>query len=288
MKKIFMAAIMALAIPIVIGCSNGGLAGEDAVKQLSLLQGRPVIKMVTSMGAITIELWNDIAPRTVENFTGLAFGGKEWTNSKDGKKVKKPFYEGLIFHRVIDNFMIQGGCPLGNGTGGPGYTFEDETYDTSNTKEIKGMLTDEASAQQLFEQVIIPYLQKNKSPDKALIAILQECQKLNSGKPLMKHPVEYYLRLTGRTEPFKERGTLKAKVEYGTICMANSGPNTNGSQFFIVTKKEGCEWLNGKHTVFGKVIDGMDVVEKIQKVDKTGDKPTKDVVIKKILLVVKK
>lgn len=288
MKKQFIAAIIALATPAIIGCGDG-VRGDVALKQLAESKGRPVIKMVTSKGTMTIELWNDIAPKTVENFTSLAFGGKEWTNPKNGNKEKKPFYDGLIFHRVIDNFMIQGGCPLGNGTGGPGYTFEDETYDATNAKEIKGYIKDPKLAQQLFEQVIAPYLQKNRTPDKELIAILQECQKVRGPGPLMKHPVEYYLTETGTPGPFKEPGVLKATVDYGTICMANSGPNTNGSQFFIVTKKDGCPWLNGKHTVFGKVIEGMDVAEKIQKVKKLpGDKPADEISIKKIALVVSK
>jgi cyclophilin family peptidyl-prolyl cis-trans isomerase len=99
----------------------------------------------------------------------------------------------------------------------------------------------------------------------------------------MQNPIEYYLEKTGRKTPLSSQGKLKASVDYGTICMANSGPNTNGSQFFIVTKKDGCAWLNGKHTVFGKVIGGMDVVEKIEKVKKLpGDKPAENIVIKKI------
>ncbi|HEY1407058.1 MAG TPA: peptidylprolyl isomerase, partial [Spirochaetota bacterium] len=110
-----------------------------------------------------------------------------------------------------------------------------------------------------------------------------ECQKLQSGRPLMKETVEFYQQKTGINTPLFAKGKLKAGVDYGTICMANSGPNTNGSQFFIVTKKEGCAWLNGKHTVFGKVIEGMDVAEKIQNVSRgANDRPVKDVIIKKI------
>jgi cyclophilin family peptidyl-prolyl cis-trans isomerase len=289
MKKQLIVAICAFTVlPVVTSCTKGE-TGSSALKALSEMKGRPVINMVTSMGTMKIELWNDIAPKTVENFTGLAFGGKEWTNTKTGSKEKKPFYDGLIFHRVIDDFMIQGGCPLGNGTGGPGYTFEDETYDTQNAKEIKGRIPTAEVAQQVFEEVILPYLQRTPNPDKQLIALLTECQKVRNPTPLMKQPVEYYLQKTGRTTPLKERGPLKAPVEYGSICMANSGPNTNGSQFFIVTKKGGTPWLNGKHTVFGKVIDGMDVAEKIQKVKKVaGDKPEKPVEIEKITLLTAK
>ncbi len=141
----------------------------------------------TSEGPIEITLFPEDAPKTVENFTKLA---------RDG------FYDGLIFHRVIPDFMIQGGCPLGTGTGGPGYQFEDEFND---------------------------------------------------------HPV--------------------AK---GALAMANAGPNTNGSQFFIVTA-EATPWLDGKHTVFGQVVGGQDVVDRISLVDRDGrDTPTTPVTIDRV------
>jgi peptidyl-prolyl cis-trans isomerase B (cyclophilin B) len=129
-----------------------------------------VATMKTSEGDITIELFDGDAPKTVENFTKLAADG---------------FYDGLGFHRIIPDFMIQGGCPRGDGTGGPGYTFEDE---------------------------------------------------------INEH-----------------------KIVRGALAMANAGPNTNGSQFFLVTKDE-CPWLDGNHTVFGRVTDGMDVVDRIEAV----------------------
>ena len=143
----------------------------------------------TSEGPIELELHPNEAPKTVENFTKLAGDG---------------FYDGLIFHRVIPDFMIQGGCPEGTGTGGPGYTFEDE-----------------------FNQ---------------------------------------------------------HKVVRGALAMANAGPNTNGSQFFIVTT-EAAPWLDGKHTVFGKVTSGMDAVDSIEGTQ-TGaqDRPVDDVVIERVEL----
>ena len=142
--------------------------------------------MNTTEGAITIELFDEDAPKTVENFRKLAADG---------------FYDGLIFHRVIPDFMIQGGCPQGTGTGGPGYTFEDEFNDH--------------------------------------------------------------------------------KVERGALAMANAGPNTNGSQFFIVTT-EAAPWLDGKHTVFGKVTSGMDVVDAISAVSRDAhDKPHEPVIIER-------
>ncbi len=141
----------------------------------------------TNHGTIEIELFDDAAPKTVENFKKLA---------QDG------FYDGLVFHRVIKDFMIQGGCPQGSGTGGPGYTFEDE-----------------------FNQ---------------------------------------------------------HKVERGALAMANAGPNTNGSQFFIVTK-DAAPWLDGKHTVFGKVTSGMEAVDAIEGTPTgAGDRPREDAVMEKV------
>jgi cyclophilin family peptidyl-prolyl cis-trans isomerase len=148
-----------------------------------------VATLHTSEGAIELELYPDDAPKTVENFVKL---------SRDG------FYEGVIFHRVIPEFMIQGGDPTGTGTGGPGYEFEDE-----------------------FNQ---------------------------------------------------------HRVVRGVLAMANAGPNTNGSQFFIVTA-EATPWLDGKHTVFGRVTSGMDVVDRISAVDRdANDRPREPVAIERVEL----
>jgi cyclophilin family peptidyl-prolyl cis-trans isomerase len=245
----------------------------------------PVIEMKTSLGTMKIELFSDIAPKTVENFIGLATGKKEWTDGS-GKAKKSNFYDGLIFHRVITDFMIQGGCPLGNGTGNPGFSFEDECYDTKDAKPITGSFQDDETANRVFQEILVPYFRSTQSPDQELIMLVRECQSRQSALPLAKKPVEYYMQKTGRTQPLYSHGKLLAEVAYGTICMANSGPSTNGSQFFIVTKKEGCPWLNGKHTVFGKVIDGMDVALKIQGVEKgPNDKPVEDITIKSIKVV---
>ena len=159
----------------------------------------------TSMGDIVIQLFEDKAPKTVANFVDLATGAKEWTDPKTKEKVKRPLYNGTIFHRVIPGFMIQGGDPLGNGTGGPGYRFEDEF-----------------------------------NPD-------------------LKHSKPYIL------------------------SMANAGPNTNGSQFFITHKAT--PWLDGKHSVFGEVVKGQEVVDAIANVPRDfRDRPLKDVVIKEIVI----
>jgi cyclophilin family peptidyl-prolyl cis-trans isomerase len=223
----------------------------------------PTVLMKTELGDVTIELWPAIAPKTVENFTGLAMGTKEFTDPRGGQKVKRPFYDGVTFHRVIDDFMIQGGDPTGTGSGGPGYEFEDECYEPG--PELKGEIGDEEQALAVFQTLLLPYFQSTTDPDTELKKIVDDCQEQNSGRPIMIHPVEWYKQKTGIDKAVFSQGKLKAKVAYGTICMANAGPNTNGSQFFIVTKKAGCEWLDGKHTVFGQVIRGMDVVHKIEK-----------------------
>ncbi|HEV7495980.1 peptidylprolyl isomerase [Baekduia sp.] len=145
--------------------------------------------MTTSEGPITIELFDEDAPKTVQNFKDLAAKG---------------FYDGLIFHRVIKDFMIQGGCPQGTGTGGPGYQFEDEFNDH--------------------------------------------------------------------------------KIVRGALAMANAGPNTNGSQFFLVTTPAAA-WLDGKHTVFGQITEGLDVVDKIEGKPTDGrDRPTEDVTIESLAI----
>ncbi len=173
-----------------------------------LKKGKPVFALFeTNKGNFKVKLLTDKSPKTVENFVGLAEGTKEWTDPKTGEKVKKPFYDGLSFHRVIKDFMIQGGCPLGNGTGGPGFRFEDE---------------------------------------------------FPAGYP--KH-----------TKP-------------GMLSMANAGPNTNGSQFFVTTVVT--PWLDGRHAVFGEVVEGIDVVHAIEN-SKTapGDRPVEAVIMKHVKIV---
>lgn len=267
------------------GCSNGA-RGFEALRILSEYKGRPVIRLCTNMGDITIELWNDKTPKTVENFTQLAFGGKEWYNQHTGQKQTGAFYDGLTFHRVVRNFIIQGGCPDGTGNGGPGYYFDDEIFDDTQAKAITGFISNIEQANSLYIKVIIPYLKKNPSPDKELTRIIDQCKKSKNLKPLMSKPIEFYLKKTDTKGQFKDQGILISKVEYGTICMANTGPDTNGSQFFIVTKKDGCKWLDGKHTVFGKVIKGTSVLDRIQTVKTTmGYKPIDDIIIKKIVLI---
>jgi peptidyl-prolyl cis-trans isomerase A (cyclophilin A) len=159
---------------------------------------------VTSMGSFTARLMPEHAPKTVANFVELAQGSRGWTDPRDGSHATGPLYAGTIFHRVIDNFMIQGGDPTGTGTGGPGYTFEDEC------------------------------------PPEG---------------PRFDRP--------------------------GLLAMANAGPNSNGCQFFVTVAP--ADWLSGKHTIFGEVTDGYDVVEAISRTPTRGqDRPVTDVVLERV------
>jgi peptidyl-prolyl cis-trans isomerase A (cyclophilin A) len=158
----------------------------------------------TTEGKIVCRLFEADAPKTVANFIALAEGSRDWTHPTEGKKSSAKLYDGTVFHRVIPDFMIQGGDPMGTGMGGPGYQFEDET-----------------------------------------------------------------------------KGSPHRFDKAGKLAMANAGPNTNGSQFFITVGNT--EWLTGKHTIFGEVVEGYDVVEKISKAARNRqDRPNKDVVVKSV------
>jgi peptidyl-prolyl cis-trans isomerase A (cyclophilin A) len=158
----------------------------------------------TSQGSFSVRLIPEHAPKTVANFTELASGQREWRDPRDGQKKSEPLYENTIFHRVIPDFMIQGGDPEGTGRGGPGYTFEDE------------------------------------------------CP---PGGPGFDRP--------------------------GLLAMANAGPNTNGSQFFVTVAQ--APWLTGKHTIFGEVTDGYEVVQAISEAKSDEmDRPAEDIVLEKI------
>ena len=157
----------------------------------------------TSQGTMVCRLFEKEAPNTVANFIGLAEGTKEFTDPRTGQKAKRPFYDGLTFHRVIPKFMIQGGCPLGKGTGGPGYHFADEFHAS---------------------------LRHDRS---------------------------------------------------GKLSMANSGPSTNGSQFFITVAPT--PWLDNHHTLFGEVVEGQDVAVKISQMARgENDRPREPVVIQTV------
>ncbi|MCB9834181.1 MAG: peptidylprolyl isomerase [Planctomycetes bacterium] len=264
-------------------CLSGLALGQDPQPATDAPAAKPaknpVVVIETSMGTIVAELFADAAPKTVENFIGLAEGTKEWNDLKAGKKVKQPFYDGLIFHRVIKNFMIQGGCPNGRGDGGPGYQFADE-FNFEKLGLDKEMAVDaEGKPNPLAGQEIRLGVRKvagklGISNDQQLQARLQEVI-----AELRKMPVSELLVASGR----KDDRDLPAchAPKRGYLAMANSGPNTNGSQFFI--NLIDTPWLTGRHTVFGKVIEGMDIVDKIGMVTTAAeDKPAEDVVIKSI------
>jgi len=159
----------------------------------------------TSKGPIRVRLFPDTAPKTVENFIGLATGTKPWRNPATGTQEQRSLYEGTLFHRVIPNFMIQGGDPLGTGRGGPGYQFEDEV----------------------------------------------------DGPQRFDRP--------------------------GYLAMANAGPGTNGSQFFITQVPT--PWLDGKHTIFGEVVEGMEVVDAMAKVDTdASDRPVEELRLERVAI----
>ena len=160
----------------------------------------------TTEGKITVQLFEADAPVTVKNFIELAEGAKEWVHPTTRSKSKEKLYDGTIFHRVIPDFMIQGGDPAGNGMGGPGYRFQDET-----------------------------------------------------------------------------KGSRHRFDKPGKLAMANAGPNTNGSQFFITVAPT--DWLTGNHTIFGEVVEGQNIVEKISKVARNAqDKPHKPVVLESVTI----
>ena len=193
MKKL----LIVLALCAVFGLSASAISQEK--------KGPLYATLKTSMGDIVVQLFEDKAPKTVANFVGLASGTKEWSDPKTGEKVKKPLYNGTIFHRVIPGFMIQGGDPLGSGMGGPGYRFEDEFH------------------------------------------------------PDLRH------------------------TKGGILSMANAGPNTNGSQFFITLAPT--LYLDNKHSVFGEVVKGQEVLIAIGTTPRDArDRPNKDVVLKEIVI----
>jgi cyclophilin family peptidyl-prolyl cis-trans isomerase len=240
----------------------------------------PVYVIQTTLGDIEVELFQSEAPKTVANFIGLAEGTKEFEDSKTGEKVKRPYYDGLVFHRVIQNFMIQGGCPLGNGRGGPGYTFADEI-------NAKALGLDKIKA---FDSQKGPHrflmIRSKEEFQRNLLVPLFKSMNIKSQEELDQRKKEVDARLDKLTlkEAYENMGYVYSKKGSkhppvrGSLAMANAGPNTNGSQFFI--NLVDTDWLTGKHTVFGKVVKGMDVVDKIGavKVD-SGQKPVKDVKI---------
>jgi len=250
MKKLCLLVAVVMMAALLFGVEA---QKKDDAGMTNLMSKKTNVVMKTSQGTIELELWPEMAPITVANFVKL---------SNDG------YYEKTYFHRVIPDFMIQGGDPntkdttrVNDGQGGPAERFEDECYIVG--EPLTGAIVEEETARTIWSDVIIPYFQANATPDTLVKAVYDAVIKAQNGDPIKAHTIEWYLEKTGHQGTLGKK-TVKHPVAYGTICMANSGPNTNGSQFFIVTKKDGADWLNGKHTVFGMVTKGMDIVEKIQ------------------------
>ena len=251
---------------------------EDAIQSLEekmLNEKNPLVFMNTSEGDMILEIYADRAPKTAANFIDLATGLKSFVDPKTNKSVQRPYYDGLIFHRVIPNFMLQGGDIMGNGTGGPGYKFEDEIsakalgLDVLKVKESRfyDMDTQKVAMKELNINSRAEYDKNKNQLDRKM-------------EELREMTVEALLEKAG----YQFDNALKSvKMLPFTVAMANSGPNTNGSQFFInlVTNPH----LDGKHTVFGKLLKGRSIAEKIAKIPTKNDKPTKDVVIKKVVLI---
>ncbi|MDW8307477.1 MAG: peptidylprolyl isomerase [Leptospiraceae bacterium] len=271
---------------LTIGSVSCQTKKRDVIKELEepmQSQDNPLILMRTNLGNMYIELYPNVAPRTVENFLGLALGKKEFTDT-DGKKAKRPFYEGLSFHRVIPNFMIQGGDPRGDGTGGPGYQFEDEIsakalgLDKIKLKDAPSYQREAqlVARQRVFEKLNIRSQEDLQKKMKEANALFQK-----EIKQLEELSVQQLLELAGYR--FDDRLPSVPVSQY-TIAMANAGPNTNGSQFFINIVDN--HYLNGKHTVFGKLLKGRDVLQKIAAIERDeNDKPKQKVVIEKIILL---
>jgi cyclophilin family peptidyl-prolyl cis-trans isomerase len=266
--------IPAITLTCCVLLAGIGWAAEEKQKS------NPVYVIQTTLGNIEVELFQDEAPKTVANFIGLAEGTKEFTDSKTGKKVKRPFYDGLIFHRVIKNFMIQGGCPLGNGQGGPGYVFADEIdAEALGLNKIKAFDPQKGPHRFLM-------IHNEEELHRNLLAPLFRKMNINSQEELDKRKGEFETRLESLTlmEAYENMGYVYSKngskhaPVRGSLAMANAGPNTNGSQFFI--NLVDTDWLAGKHTVFGKVVKGMDVVDRIGAVKVDAKyKPVRDVKI---------
>ena len=280
-----MKRFLLLALPVCLALAAVAVADDTQAKKKN-----PVVVMKTSMDDIEIELIPDAAPLTVETSVGLAEGTKEWKD-RAGTKQTKPFFDDLPFHRVIDGFMVQGGCPLGNGMGDPGFKFKDEINATALGLDKEMLFPNPNSAnpqphpyimgvidqrnpqrgQQQFQQtIILPLLKKLDIPLSEANARAKEWQ-----PKLMK----LTLKEVYENQGYKFDESLTAyHPKRGVIAMANSGPNTNGSQFFINVVDT--PHLTGKHTVFGRVVKGMDIVDKISKVKVgAGSKPAEPVKI---------
>lgn len=270
---------------VVLLCASLEATAEKPQEPQRKEDPNPICVIKTSMGNIHVELFAKEAPRTVGNFIELAQGKREFTDPRTGRKVKRPFYDNLVFHRVIKNFMIQGGCPKGNGSGGPGYTFEDEINATAlGLDKMKAIQPGNKPHRYLLirsqdayrETVLLPlYRRMGITSREQFQSRIKEVERKLSQLTLK----ECYENMGYRYNDERDSHPPKR----GMLAMANSGPNTNGSQFFI--NLVDTPWLAGKHTVFGEVIKGMEVVDKVAGVPVGKHaRPVKDVKVVSIRL----
>ena len=243
-------------------------------------ESNPVAIMKTSQGDIHLELFKKSAPKTVANFIGLAEGTKEYRNFKTEKKMKGNFYDGIVFHRVIKGFMIQGGDPKGNGTGGPGYQFEDEINASDlGLGKLKAIQDKGAIHRYLPVRTQQDYQRFILMPLFRSMGIRSQKELDDRKSEIQKKLKEMTIKNVYENQGYIFSSELKSHPPLkGVIAMANSGPNTNGSQFFI--NLVDTPHLTGKHTVFGKVVKGMEIIEKIGDVKVgQGSKPVQDIKI---------
>lgn len=248
-------------------------------------QKNPICMIKTSSGNILLELFAGEAPETVKNFIALAEGQKEYTDPITGKQIKKPFYDNLIFHRVIKDFMIQGGCPLGTGSGDPGYRFDDEINAIAlGLDKLKVIQSDGSAHSSLLVRTRENFSRMVVMPLARRMGITSQEQFQDRLPELQQKVSEMSLKDCYENMGYRYNNSLKSSPPVrGVIAMANSGPNTNGSQFFI--NLVDTPWLTGKHTVFGKVIQGMEVVDNIGKTPTDeNSKPKKAITILSIRL----
>jgi cyclophilin family peptidyl-prolyl cis-trans isomerase len=267
--------IVAVTLLLAAGPLPGASAEGGSAKPRALIK--------TSHGDITVELWPEVAPKTVESFLALADGKGAMVDNRTGKtvEIRKPFYDGLTFHRVIKGFMLQGGCPKGNGTGDAGYWFDDEL----NAKVLgldKQMVIANNRVHPWVQGMGPAYWQQQVLiPVFKLVGVspTDRAEQQRRQPEIVKKLQSMTLKALYELQGYKYSDTLPSKPpKTFSLAMANSGPNTNGSQFFINLGET--PHLTGRHTVFGHVVAGQDVAKKIGDVKVgPGAKPVKPVTI---------
>ncbi len=278
MKHILSNVLFALLFSSQLAFSQINPVENQDVSSLREDPDNLLVEIQTSMGSMILELFPKEAPETVANFIGLAQGEKPFEDPETGALVSRPFYDGLIFHRVIDGFMIQGGSPTGIGNGTPGYSFKDEINARSLGLDRMLAIDEEGiphpflriASQTQFQAVIL-------EPLFAEMNISSQEDLENNYATIEENINSLTIKDVYENQGYEYTETLSSRMPVrGVIAMANAGPNSNGSQFFI--NLIDTEWLAGKHTVFGRIRQGMDILDEIAvtPVDEQ-DRPIQDV-----------